>query len=100
MGVCIFAHGSKIKNHTVSNLRPSMKDKISHLLLLLLICISFFLFVCFVLFCFVFFAAASAYGRSQVRGQSGAAAAGLHHSNCRSESHLRTTPQLMAMPDP
>ena len=40
------------------------------------------------------------YAESQVRGQIGAAAAGLHHShrNMRSELHLWPTPQLMAMP--
>ena len=27
-------------------------------------------------------------------------AAGLHHSNIRSETRLQPTPQLMAMPDP
>ena len=43
-----------------------------------------------------------AYGISQVRGQIGATAAGLHHSysNARSELHQQPTLQLMAMPDP
>ena len=43
-----------------------------------------------------------AYGSSQARGQTGAAAAGLHHthSNARSEQHLQPTPQLKATPDP
>ena len=39
-----------------------------------------------------------AYGSSQARGQTGAAAAGLHHShsNARSELSLPPTPQLTA----
>ena len=43
-----------------------------------------------------------AYGSSQVRSLIGAVAASLHHShsNTRSEPHLQSTPQLMAMPDP
>ena len=43
-----------------------------------------------------------AYGGSQARGQTGATAAGLHHSrsNARSESYLQPTPQLTAMLDP
>ena len=41
-----------------------------------------------------------AYGGSQARDQLGAIAAGLHHNNARLEPHLRTTPQLMATPDP
>ena len=61
------------------------------------------------LFCFVFFvflpfsgAAPAAYGGSQARGLIGAVAAGLRqsHRNARSEPRLRSTPQLMAMPDP
>ena len=35
----------------------------------------------------------------QARGQIGAAASGLHHSNARSEAHVQP-PQLTAMPDP
>ena len=48
-------------------------------------------------FC-LFRAAPGAYGSSQVRGQLGAVAAGLHHSHShtRSEPHLQPTPQLMA----
>ena len=38
-----------------------------------------------------------AYGGSQARGQIGAIAAGLHHSNGGSELHLQLTPQVMAM---
>ena len=47
-------------------------------------------------------AAPMAYGGSQARGQIGAVAAGLRqsHSNAGSESHLRPTPQLTAMPNP
>ena len=47
-------------------------------------------------------AAPVAYGSSQATGQSGAAAAGLHHSHCNvgPEPHLQPTPQLMEMPDP
>ena len=43
-----------------------------------------------------------AYGSSQPRGQTGAAAAGLHHSHsyAASELRLQSIPQLMAMPDP
>ena len=58
----------------------------------------------FFFFAFFFFlrATAVAYGGSQARGLIGAAAAGLHHShsNAGSELHLRSTPQLMATPDP
>ena len=39
-----------------------------------------------------------AYGGPQARGQTGATAAGLHHSNAGSELCLRPTPQLMATP--
>ena len=50
---------------------------------------------------FVFFRAAPmAYGGSQARGAIGAVAAGLRHSNARSELCLRPTPQLMGTPDP
>ena len=54
-----------------------------------------------VIFCFLG-GHTSAYGRSQARGQIGAAAAGLLHSqsNARSDSHLRPTSQLKALPDP
>ena len=43
-----------------------------------------------------------AYGSSQARGQTGVAAAGLHHShsNAGSKLHLQPTPQLSAMMDP
>jgi len=43
-----------------------------------------------------------AYGGSQARGLTGAAAAGLcqSHSNARSEPHLQPTPQLTATPNP
>ena len=42
------------------------------------------------------------YGGSQARGQTGATAAGLHHSHSKtkSESYLRPAPQLTSMPDP
>ena len=42
-----------------------------------------------------------AYGGSQARGQTGAAAAGLHHihSNAGSDPRLRPTPQLMPILD-
>ena len=44
----------------------------------------------------------TAYGGSQARGQTGAGAAGLHHShsNTGHEQSLRPAPQLTAMPDP
>ena len=57
----------------------------------------------FFFFFFTFFKDAPAeYGRSQVGGQGGAAAAGLYHSysNTGSELCLQPTPQLTAMPDP
>ena len=41
-------------------------------------------------------AAFAAYENSQARGLIGAAAAGLRHSNARSEPHLGPIPQLMA----
>ena len=42
------------------------------------------------------------HGSSQARGQIGAVAANLHHSNgnARPEPHLQPTPQPMAMLDP
>ena len=47
-------------------------------------------------------AAPVAYGNSWARGQIGAAAAGLHHSqsNAGSGQHLRPSPQLAATRDP
>ena len=47
-------------------------------------------------------AASSAYGKSQARGQTGAAAASLchSHSNARSELCLGPTPRLTATLDP
>ena len=48
----------------------------------------------------LFRAAPSAHGSSQARGRTGATAAGLHHSNGKSEPHLWPSRQLMAMPDP
>ena len=49
----------------------------------------------------LFRAAPEAYGHSQARGLTGAAAAGLHHShsNTGSEPRLQSTPQLTATPD-
>ena len=60
-----------------------------------------YLFIYFCLFA-ISWAAPTAYGGSQARGQSGAVAAGLHHShsNTRSELHLQPTAQLTATPDP
>ena len=53
---------------------------------------------------FLFRAALTEYGRSQAKGQIGAAAAGLYqshsHSNLGSKPHVRPTPQLAAMTDP
>ena len=51
---------------------------------------------------YLFRAAPVAYGGSQARGQTGAAAAGLHHSYSNSgfEPRLQPTPQVTAMPDP
>ena len=57
----------------------------------------------FFLFLFAFSRAApAAYGGSQSRGLIGAVATGLRqsHSNEGSESRVRPTPHLMAMPDP
>ena len=48
----------------------------------------------------LFRATPAAYGGSQARVLIRAVAAGLHHSNARSEPHLWPTPQFMAMPDP
>ena len=50
----------------------------------------------------LFRAAPTPYGGSQARGGMEAVAAGLHHrhSNDRSESSLRPTPQLTATLDP
>ena len=55
----------------------------------------------FFVFC-LFRAALAACGGSQARGLIGATAAGLchSHSNARSEPHLQSTSQLMAMIDP
>ena len=52
-------------------------------------------------FILLFRAAPAACRGSQARGLTGATAASLchSHSNVRSEPRLRTTPQLMAMPD-
>ena len=46
---------------------------------------------------FLFRATPATYGSSQARGQTGAAAASLHHghSHTRSKLHLRPTPQLV-----
>ena len=51
---------------------------------------------------FLFTATPVAYGNSWARGRIGAVASGLHHNHgdIRSEVHLQTTPQLVAMPDP
>ena len=51
---------------------------------------------------FIFRATPAVYGSSQASGQTGASAAGLHHShsNARSKLCLRTIPQLMATPGP
>ena len=53
-------------------------------------------------FILLFRATLAAYGSSQARGQTGAAAAGLHHSNSNmgSKPSLWPIPQLMATPDP
>ena len=56
----------------------------------------------FILFFAFSRAAPTAYGDSQARGLIGAVVASLcqSHSNVGSESCLRPTPQLTAMPDP
>ena len=48
----------------------------------------------------LFRAEPAAHGRSQARGQIGAAAAGHSHSKAGSEPRLRPTPLLTATPDP
>ena len=48
----------------------------------------------------IFRASPVACGNSQARGRIRAAAAGLHHSNARSQLHLRSIPQLAAMSHP
>jgi len=50
-------------------------------------------------FLFLFRAAPMECGGSQARGPIGATAASPHHSNIRSELHLRPTSQLTATPD-
>ena len=52
----------------------------------------------FVVVVVLFRAAPEAYGGSQATGLIGDVAAGLCHSNTRSEPHLRRTPQLSATP--
>ena len=51
---------------------------------------------------FFFRATPAAYGSSQARDPTSAAASSLHHShsNARSELHPQPTPQLAAPPDP
>ena len=46
----------------------------------------------------VFRATPEAYGGSQVRGQVGAVATGLHHSHSHSYSHARSEPHLGPTP--
>ena len=62
---------------------------------------AFMLQCLFVLFC-LFRAAPETCEGSQARGQIGAVATSLHHSNSntRSELHLQPTPQVMAIPNP
>ena len=59
-------------------------------------------FIYLFIFAFFFTAILTAYGGSQDRDPTGAAAAGLcqSHSNARSQLHLRPTPQLMTTLDP
>ena len=62
----------------------------------------FFIFILFYFFFFaIFWAAPTAYGGSQARGQIEAVAASLcqSHSNAGSEPLQQPTPQLTAMPD-
>ena len=58
-------------------------------------------FVVVVVVVVISWAAPTAYGGSQARGQIGAVGTGLRqsHSNSGSEPRLRPTPQLMATPD-
>ena len=63
---------------------------------LCLLSASFFFFPAF----FSLMAEPVAPGSSQARGQIGASAAGLHHSNAGSKPCLQLTPQLTAIPDP
>ena len=64
--------------------------------------ISFVLLTLGLFFFAISWAAPTAYGGSQARGQIGAVATSLHqsHSNVGSEPHLQPTPQLTAMPHP
>ena len=64
-------------------------DPVVHISIYILF-LSFFLFFLFVLFVCFFRAASSAYGVSQARGRTEAAATGLHHSHSHvgSELHL------------
>ena len=61
----------------------------------------FYFFIFFFVFLLFLWAAPTAYGGSQARGQIGAVAIGLRqsHSNGGSEPRLQPTPQLMATPD-
>ena len=65
-----------------------------------MIIIHFFFFLSFCLFA-ISWAAPTAYGVSQARGQIAAVAAGLRqsHRNAGSELRLQPTPQLTATPD-
>ena len=62
--------------------------------------IVYLFFSFFLSFFHLFRAADTAYEGSQARGRIRAVIAGLHHSHSsvRTEQHLRSTPQLMAMP--
>ena len=64
---------------------------------------NFLIFTFIYLFIYLFFRATSeVYGSSQAKSRIVATAASLYHnqSNSGSEPHLRSTPQLMAIPDP
>ena len=60
----------------------------------------FIYFLFFLSFLLFLWAAPATHGGSQARGLIGATAAGLHHSNARSELPRQPTAQLAATPDP
>ena len=76
-----------------------LRHWIAHLVTVNLSFFWFYFFNFWVCVC-LFRASPTAYGSSQASGQIRTVAAGLYHSDTRSESCLLPTPQLTAMPDP
>ena len=81
---------------TMPDAQPAVPRENWHIIFFLFLKIIF----CIIIIICLFRAPPMAYGGSQARGLIGAVAAGLHHSHIRSESCLRPTPRLTAMPDP